>query len=234
MSLNLATVFLFGFILLYIVIIEIFTVLFRITGMSEERAKLQVISMLTNSGFTTSESEIIVSSRKRRSLARATMLFGYTFTVAIVSTLVNLVLAASRTEAYEMYTSVIAFIAFVSILLILKKIPFIKDKFDSLMRKIGKRIMFSKRSNPLLMLDKYGSNALCEITLTDIPKSLIGKSIIDAKIRSTHGITVIALIKDGVTNANLDGSEFIEHYDKILVFGALKHIKELFEKEPSF
>ncbi|MFA6709555.1 MAG: hypothetical protein WCR79_07675, partial [Fusobacterium sp.] len=59
--------------------------MFRLTGMSEDKARFQVISLLTNSGFTTSESELILKSKKRRSLAKIIMIFGYTFTATIVS-----------------------------------------------------------------------------------------------------------------------------------------------------
>ena len=44
-------------IIFYITIADIITILFRLTGMTEERARFQVISLLTNSGFTTQESE---------------------------------------------------------------------------------------------------------------------------------------------------------------------------------
>lgn len=50
MSLS-AMVFLAIFILVYILINEIFTVLFRLTGLTEDKAKFQVTSMLTNSGL---------------------------------------------------------------------------------------------------------------------------------------------------------------------------------------
>ena len=43
-------------------LIQVFSVLFRISGLTKVKAKFQVISLLTNSGFTTSESEIVVSA----------------------------------------------------------------------------------------------------------------------------------------------------------------------------
>ena len=64
------------FIIVYIVISDIITIFFRLTGLTEEKARFQVISLLTNSGFTTRESESVVASKIRRRLARATMLFG--------------------------------------------------------------------------------------------------------------------------------------------------------------
>lgn len=78
------------FLVVYIVMIEIFTVLFRLTGLTEEKAKFQVISLLTNCGYTTQESEIIASAPRRRKLAEMTMISGYSFAVIIVSSIVNI------------------------------------------------------------------------------------------------------------------------------------------------
>ena len=64
-------------ILIYWVITELFTILFRFTGLPDERARFQVISLLTGCGYTTRESEMFLSNRRRRRLARITMLFGY-------------------------------------------------------------------------------------------------------------------------------------------------------------
>ena len=63
--------------LIYWVISEIFTMLFRFIGLPEEKARFQVTSLLTGCGFTTRESEMILSTKRRRLLARITMLFGY-------------------------------------------------------------------------------------------------------------------------------------------------------------
>ncbi|MBQ6427870.1 MAG: hypothetical protein IJK03_03765, partial [Oscillospiraceae bacterium] len=64
---------LFSFIILiYWIITELFTILFRFTGLPDERARFQVISLLTGCGYTTRESELFISNRSRRRLARIT------------------------------------------------------------------------------------------------------------------------------------------------------------------
>ena len=80
-------------ILLYWVITELFTIIFRFTGLPDERARFQVISLLTGCGFTTRESEMMLSTRSRRRLARVTMLFGYVFNITIVSAFINVFLS---------------------------------------------------------------------------------------------------------------------------------------------
>ena len=79
-------------ILLYWIISELFTFFFRLTGLPDERARFQVLSLLTGTGFTTRESEMVLASRRRRRLARVTMLFGYVFNITFVSAFINVFL----------------------------------------------------------------------------------------------------------------------------------------------
>ena len=79
MKLELAIILILTFIMVYLFLIRIFTVLFRITGLTNEKAKFQAISLLTSCGFTTSESEIIANDKARRKIAIIAMITGYGF-----------------------------------------------------------------------------------------------------------------------------------------------------------
>ena len=95
---------LFSFIILiYWIITELFTILFRFTGLPDERARFQVISLLTGCGYTTRESELFISNRSRRRLARITMLFGYVFNITIVSAFINVFLSLKLSQVEHYY-----------------------------------------------------------------------------------------------------------------------------------
>jgi len=64
-------------------VIEIFVVLFRLTGLKVEVSRFQVISMMTGTGFTTGESELILGHPIRRKLATFLILFG-AFSLAVI------------------------------------------------------------------------------------------------------------------------------------------------------
>ena len=85
-------------ILVYWVISEIFTILFRFVGLPEEKARFQVTSLLTGCGFTTRESEMILTTRQRRRLARMLMLFGYVFNITVVSAFINVFLSLTSNQ----------------------------------------------------------------------------------------------------------------------------------------
>ncbi|WP_160724158.1 TrkA C-terminal domain-containing protein [Bacillus sp. USDA818B3_A] len=75
--------FLFIYLVIILAVIEIFVVLFRLTGLKVEVSRFQVISMMTGTGFTTGESELILGHPIRRKLALILILFG-AFSLAVI------------------------------------------------------------------------------------------------------------------------------------------------------
>ncbi|MEH7082283.1 hypothetical protein V7139_06055 [Neobacillus drentensis] len=81
------------FLLVYFIIItaviEIYVVLFRLTGLNIKVSRFQVISLMTGTGFTTEESELILGHPIRRKLATFLILFGAFSLAVIISTISN-------------------------------------------------------------------------------------------------------------------------------------------------
>lgn len=75
--------FLLVYLIIILVVIEIFVILFRLTGLKVEVSRFQVISMMTGTGFTTGESELILGHPIRRKLAAFLILFG-AFSLAVI------------------------------------------------------------------------------------------------------------------------------------------------------
>lgn len=109
----------FLFILIYLgiilAVIEISAVLFILTGLERKIARFQVISMLTGTGFTTGESELIIDHPVRRKLGAFLILFGAFSLAVIISAITQLL-----TDTF--YTLQIGYIAggLLLLLLILK------------------------------------------------------------------------------------------------------------------
>ncbi|MGE5474614.1 MAG: cation:proton antiporter regulatory subunit [Ignavibacteriales bacterium] len=81
----------FFIILIYIIMIfiEISIISLKVTGMSREKARFQVISLLTSTGFTTRESELITQHPIRRKIAERIMIFKYIGGIIGTATLFN-------------------------------------------------------------------------------------------------------------------------------------------------
>lgn len=221
------------FVLLYSIIIEVFTVLFRLTGLTREKARMQVISMLTNSGFTTTESEIIVSARRRRRLAQATMLFGYSFTVIIVSSIVNVFLRLSTAEVADLLpVLLLAALSVVAAFCIFRLRP-IRTRLDLLIERIGNRMMFGTSSNPVVLVDMYGQNAMAEVSLERLPPQLRGVPMSESGLRETHDFHVLYIKREGEGTVKIAGDTVLQERDVILVFGNYKNIRKMFERPAS-
>lgn len=218
------------FILVYVMIAEIFAVLFRLTGLTEDKAKFQVISMLTNSGYTTQESEIITKSKIRRKLARVTMIFGYAFTVTIVSSVVNIFLQFKKTQIQQVIWIIGILCVFVILLYFFRKLTWLKKTFDAKIEHIGNRVMFGKQSNPVIILDNYDDMVMAEVLLTHVPKVLTNTKLKETDLTKRSNVTILLIKRNGIMINNINGETILQKNDRIIVFGARKNIREVFEK----
>ncbi len=218
----------FVFALIYVLIIEVFTILFRLTGLTYDKAHFQVISMLTNSGFTTQDSEAITSSKIRRKIAKLTIIFGYLFTVIIMSSVVNIFLSLSNSEIRDMWGSVIVIAIASAIILILKSSKMVKKLLDDLIQKIGTKIMFGKDANQIVILDIYDDNVMAEISLSQMPQPLENVMLRHSGLKEQYKIQLILVRRKGETKSILTGEEILDKGDIIVVFGDYKNIKTLF------
>ena len=124
-------------ILIYWIITELFTILFRFTGLPDERARFQVISLLTGCGYTTRESEMFLSNRRRRRLARITMLFGYVFNITIVSAFINVFLSLKLSQVEHYYLGILIPLAVVAIIFVFIRVPAVRAWGDGLLQKLA-------------------------------------------------------------------------------------------------
>ena len=235
MSTDFAILAFFSLMLTYLLICEIFTILFRLTGLTEETARFQVISMLTTCGFTTVESELITSSRKRRKLAFVTILFGYIFSVTIVSMVINFFMRLTDGNVFHLIVKVlIAIIALIIIWYSLLKVNFVKNNFDRFISKIGIKAMFKNQHNPIMILGVFKTEVIAEVTITNLPEELSKVQLKNSNIRLNYTLQILTIIKNEDVSIGVTGESILENGDKVIIFGTLKNIKKLFVKEKDF
>lgn len=228
MSLNLAFFTLLVLLSIYFIIIEIYTIFFMLTGLSHTRSIFQVISLLTNSGFTTSESEIIVSSRRRRRLAILIMITGNLFNVVVVSVLVNMIITLYRDPFFNFSQALIGLGLFLLVATLYKRLPFIRARFDKLIKQIANKWMYSKKSNPLLVLDNFSGYCIVEVKIIEMPKVLQDKTIFESRLSNDFGIRVLFIKRGDHYIGDIDDSQVVLLMDRIIIFGPLHNINKIF------
>lgn len=215
----------------YMLIIDVFTVLFRMTGLTNEKAKFQVISLLTNSGFTTKESEVVVSNLVRRRLARTVMLFGYIFSITIVTVFVNVVISFPQALMKDIWLLAIVLIAILAVFLLVKRVPRLIDGGNRLIEKYGKKWIFKDMVNPVIVLDEFTKGVVAEVSINALPKNLENVALKDSGIKSEYGLRVIMIKRRDCFMEHIDQHTIFEHNDRVIVFGALHNIRSFFKEE---
>ncbi|MFC7373270.1 TrkA C-terminal domain-containing protein [Fictibacillus iocasae] len=217
----------FLFIFLYFIIIaaviEINVIIFRLTGLEKEVSRFQVISMLTGTGFTTGESELILGHPVRRRLSMFLILFGAFSLAVIISSISNIL-------ADEFRSLELAFIAaglFIIILFLL--IPAVKKKLERLLNQTMEE-KFDLIDLPIRdVLLKEDNDHLTEVYIHD-GSPYIGKSICDVEEEGDHLSILFVTRGDLIIKKKKEASK-LQEGDKLLIFGDRKTIEDLFKEK---
>lgn len=224
MKMEVAVLGLFIFMLLYLLICEFFTVLFRLTGVNENIARFQVISMLSGCGYTTSESELITKHKRRRDLAFITILFGYIFTATIISVVMNLINnIIHNKDIFSLILQGSLAITLVAVIwLSFLKINFVKTFFDKIISFIAVKLMFIYELNPIII----------QAVLND--DEVVAELKINALLDTFKDMSVNEICKNYkivLLKSSIDKEEFLKIGDSIIVFAHMQKLRDIFQKE---
>ena len=222
-------------ILVYWIITELFTILFRFTGLPDERARFQVISLLTGCGYTTKESEMFLSSKHRRRLARVTMLFGYVFNITIVSAFINVFLSLKLSQVRHFYSGFLIPLAAAAIIFIFIRVPKVRGWGEGVLQNIADRLVGKTDSfNTVLLLDYIGTDSIALVTLHHIPDEYRGIPLSQSGLKADTGILVMLVEKPGEKALPAGANTVFSVGDKLTVFGNYSIICKSFHAREHF
>lgn len=221
-------------ILLYWIITEVFTVLFRLIGLPEEKARFQAISLLTGTGFTTRESEMILSTRSRRRLARITMLFGYVFNVTIVSAFVNVFMSMKAAQLGNFVLSMLIPIAAVVAVLLLTRYRRVRKWLDRHTERLAYRIGGDQSANSVTVIDQIGGQTIARVTLHTVPEALADKPLSKMGLRPVWHIQVLMVEHGNNSTEAPAGQTVFRSGDRLTVFGSYRSICQAFQAREIF
>ena len=222
----------------YMLVIEVFSVAFKLTGLATKKVKFQVASIITGTGFTTAESELIVTNVRRRKIAITCMYTSHIFSVVFMGLLVNLVISLATsisnkaTITAKTFTSWYAIVFYVAVALFLivliLKIPPINSRFLLFLERLALKISRSNRNNNIVtVIDLYGKNAVAEIFLNKVPDFAIDTPLHEMQLNKKYAINIL-VIKRGTRTIEVSKDTMFEKGDVIIVFGLVRDIEEAF------
>ena len=221
-------------VLLYWVISELFTILFRFTGLPDERARFQVLSLLTGCGFTTRESEMLLSNRARRRLARITMLFGYVFNITIVSAFINVFLSLKVSQAEHYFLGLLIPLASLAIIFVFMRVPAVRVWGDGVLERLANRLVHGDSSNVVMPLDYIGKDSIALVSLKSVPEELRGVPLSRTGLRAQNGILVMLVEPQGKKAEPAVADTVFQDGDKLTVFGDYTAICRVFQARERF
>ena len=235
MSIYIALILFSLMVLVYWIITELFTVLFRFTGLPDERARFQVISLLTGCGYTTKESEMFLSNRRRRRLARITMLFGYVFNITIVSMFINVFLSLKLSQVEHVYGSFLIPLTAVAVIFVFMRVPVIRAWGDRVLMQLADRLSGRTDTfNSVMIMDYIGDDTIALVMLKHIPEEYQGVTLANTGLKTNTGILVMLVEKPGKKAEPAGADTVFEVGDVLTVFGNYKTICQSFHAREHF
>ncbi|CAI6063623.1 TrkA C-terminal domain-containing protein [Cohnella sp. JJ-181] len=215
--------FIFVYILIVFLVVEISAILMRSTGLEHGIARFQVISLLTGTGFTTKESELILGHPIRRRIGIFLILFG-AFSLAVMISCISAILAPE----FHLYPLALAsgalFIIYVAL-----RIPAVGRLLEKRLTGVFRQTfsIHELTIQEVLYLEK--EDAFIDIPIGET-SAAIGRTIKEMSERLPD--VNILLIKRGTVAIRDRRMETpLEAGDVLYVYGSMRQIKRTFGAE---
>ena len=194
------------------------------TGMDENKARLQALSAFTGTGFTTKESEFVVSNPLRRRIISWLMILG---NIGIVTVIVTATSSLVVSEGYKItFNLLILFVGIYVIYKIATHSKFIRRWENIIENKLMKSPAFEEgiTEDLLHFIEGYG---LIRVIITE-NSPFVGSSLSECKLPEKDLLVLgIERYKNWIPIPK--AKETIIEGDRIVVYGPLKVIKTIFK-----
>ncbi|OCA83094.1 hypothetical protein A8F94_18335 [Bacillus sp. FJAT-27225] len=217
----------YAFIALYIgiilLVVEVCTALFVLTGLDKHVARFQVISILTATGFTTGESELIIAHPLRRRLGAFLILFGV-FSLAVIISAISGILQKS------FHMKEIGIVAgIMGALLIILKLPTVQKKLsDRLHIKLEED--YNLEDLPIKDVFLQQENDFFADIHVHETSRFIGKPF-EEFIKGEEDINVLFIRRGDVILRQKRYEEEIQAGDQLLLYGDKDFLQDFFADE---
>ena len=234
MSIWLALALIFAVTSIYMFMIEVFSVAFKLTGLATNKLKFQVASLFTGAGFTTTESELITNDDRRRKIAVTCMYTGHIFLFVIMGLVINVLISiwaetnVGQATFQEWYFIVfyVSIAIFLSMLII--KIPPINKRFQKVLENIAIKTSRSRReSNIITVLDYYGRSAIVEVVLNKLPDFAQDVSLVQMELTKKYAMILLS-IRRGNRRVSVSKDTMLAKGDVIVAYGHINDIRDAF------
>ena len=221
---------------IYLIMIEFFSVAFKLTGLATNKIRFQVASLFTGAGFTTQESELITNDTRRRRIAIVCMYTGHIFSVVIMGLIINVLISIGESlnadrpaRTFTEWYFIVFYISLAVFLLVLiLKIPPVNKSFQKILEKIAINTSKARReTNIITVLDYYGRSAVVEVALNKIPDFAKDTSLGNMALTKKYALILLSL-KRGNRRVLISKDTMLAKGDVIVAYGHINDIRDCF------
>lgn len=200
---------------LWLAVFWIGAIALEATGMERTKARFQVLSAITGTGFTTSEAEAIVNNPRRRRIATWLIFIGNTGVIGCIIVLIVFVRAGIKAPTPVQIGVIIAVILAIILFIKLGPLNSLSNAIVRLMRK-GRATSYLLAEEVLHQSGEYSVTRLA-IGQKDLPAGLTAK---DTGL-SEQGVVVLAIEKGDTVLPFPTGEETLSAGDYLLCYGKI-------------
>lgn len=204
-------------------VVEVVSILFKSTGMDLYKARFQTISILTHTGFTTRESELVTQHPVRRKIASFMMVISYLTQITLITVLINVMISDTNT----MLSIAVALGILMIFLFLLTRSRFLSSRFNKFIeRTIERRITRATKRNPISQVMKVDQDyGMYEIVI-DEDGELDGLTLRESGLKQNF-IQVLKIDKGNHVYNFPEPDIVLGVGDKLVVYGKIKSIKDV-------
>ncbi len=208
---------------IYICIVKVYGLLFQLTGLSKKKSLFQVASILTSTGFSTRESEIVTVDTTRRKLVFSLMIFGYVSTIIFVSLTISTILNNFSATHY------IIILLYVSIFYLFINTKFATVIIKKIVTNLGNRFFFGEKNNSISVLLDYNNKVIAEVTINELPKIFEDISLKDTEVFNQFELNLLSIQRKNVVITSVNGEHILKKDDKLIIYGDVIKIMYIFQ-----
>ncbi|MFQ5952001.1 MAG: cation:proton antiporter regulatory subunit [Candidatus Omnitrophota bacterium] len=212
-------------IIVSILIVKIATVALNLTGLDNKRSFFQALSAFTGTGFTTADSEMIVTNDIRRKIIMTLMILGNAGFISVITTLVLSFRGVGMASTLVNITIILLAILILVMVFSNKRLARTLNK--KIQENLVKRRTFTKR--PVTEILRLAAGfGIAEITLNEACVD-VGKTLSRSSFREKD-ILILAIERGRKVIPTPHASEELSVNDTIICYGKLDNIAKIGKK----
>lgn len=203
-------------------LVEILSVVFKMTGLELYKARFQIISIITHTGFTTRESELIAQHSLRRRIASILMIVSYVAQATLISLFVNIL---NKNQQQLIYAGLLLLIATIFII-IFTRTKYVSSKFNRFVESLlTRRIKNQKKMSIDQILKVSKGFGVFEFLLED-NNPYCNVALNDTKL-SNMQIHILKVDRGSKTIDFPDASFVLLQGDRLILYGKTTSVTQI-------